>query len=352
MRSFTQAQLSRPVPPGLVWLVGEVMESRGRQRLFEQQRPEALETLRQIALIQSAESSNRIEGVTVERARLTPLVLGKTAPRDRSEEEIVGYRRALSWIHERQEALTLTPSTLRELHKLAQEGVSGDAGQYKRLDNDIIEVWPDGRRHVRFQTLPKEQVEDAIEQLCLAYQHALNDSLVLPILAIASAVFDFLCIHPFRDGNGRVSRLLTLLLLYQHQFRVGRFVSLERVIEQTKQGYYDALYASSQGWHQGHHDLVPWWSYFLSTLRRAYGEFEQSVEQATPPRGAKTQLIEQAIDAAPRAFVFSDLTEQLPHISKEQIRKVLRRMRDDGLLSCQGQGRGALWQKAGTDPNK
>ncbi len=352
MKSFSEQKLSKSGPPGLLWLVGGVMESRGRQELFENRRPEVLKSLRQMAIIQSTESSNRIEGVTVSRERLAPLVLGKTRPKDRSEDEIVGYRRALSWIHEEHATIGFTPETLRELHRLAQSGVSGDAGQYKQVDNDIIEVLPTGAHRLRFRTLPMAQVPKAVEQLCLAYSRATTDSLLLPVLAIASAVLDFLCIHPFRDGNGRVSRLLTLLLLYHHQFRVGRFISIERIIEQTKEGYYDALQASSQGWHEGKHDLIPWWSYFLSTLKRTYGEFEQSIEQMSTSHGAKTQNVEEMITELGNPFRFSELTERLPHISKEQIRKVVRRLRDDGVLKCSGRGRGAVWHKVGTKPTK
>lgn len=305
-----------------------------------------------MALIQSAESSNRIEGVTVSRERLAPLVLGKTEPKDRSESEIVGYRRALSWIHEEHARIEMTPGTLRQLHRLAQSGVSGDAGQYKRVENDIIEVQASGEHRLRFRTVGKDEVEEATEQLCLAYGHALSQGALLPVLAIGSMVLDFLCIHPFRDGNGRVSRLLTLLLLYQQGFRVGRFISLERVTEQTKEGYYDALLSSSQGWHEGMHEQVPWWSYFLSTLRRAYGEFERSVEQLGGGRGAKSQSVEQVIEELGNCFGVSELIERLPHVSKEQIRKVLRRLRDEGVLRCQGRGRGARWHKGGTESRK
>ena len=231
-------------------------------------------------------------------------------------------------------------------------GVSGDAGQYKQVDNDIIEILPSGRRQVRFRTLPKERVKNAVEQLCLAYQDVTNNDRLLPALAIASATLDFLCIHPFRDGNGRVSRLLTLLLLYRHQFHVGRFISIERIIEQTKEDYYNTLQASSVGWHQDGHDLVPWWSYFLSTLKRAYGEFEHSVEQLSAYRGAKTQSVEQVIAQLGDSFRFAELAEHLPHVSPMQVRKVLRAMRDKGSLECIGRGRGAMWHKRGTNSKK
>jgi len=199
-----------------------------------------------------------------------------------------------------------------------------------------------------------KEVPKAIEQLCMAYKRVNNNGLILPVLAVANAVLDFLCIHPFRDGNGRVSRLLTLLLLYHHQFRAGRLISIERIIEQTKEGYYDALYASSQNWMEGHHDLLPWWSYFLSTLKRTYSEFERSMEQVPRRRGVKTESIEQAIAEVGESFKLAEIGRRLEHVSKEQIRKVVRRMRDGGELECEGRGRGAIWHKVkgGTDSNK
>ena len=247
MKSFTPSQLSRSIPLGLSWMIGTVMEGKGRQELFEHQSPEKLRTLRQQAIVQSTESSNRIEGVTVERERLLPLVLGKTKPRDRSEEEIVGYRQALSHIHENHAHCAIDANEIKHLHALAQGGHSADAGEYKRRDNDIIQLFPDGRREVRFSTVEASQTLEAMKQLQMAYEHTLQQGLLPPLLLIANTVFDFLCIHPFRDGNGRVSRLLTLLLLYQHGYRVGRYISLERIIEETKESYYEALHASSAG---------------------------------------------------------------------------------------------------------
>jgi len=260
MTSFSKAHLTRSIPVGLSWLLGQVMECRGRQTLHEAQRPEVLETLRQTALIQSAESSNRIEGVTVDADRLGPLVRGRVQPRDRPEEEIVGYRRALSWLHREHGAIPMEPETLLELHRLAQQGMVGDAGRWKTRRSDIIELLPSGETRLRFRTVAPEEVPDRIAGLCRAYDHVVTQRLLPPLLAAASLVLDLTCIHPFRDGNGRVSRLVTLLLLYSHGYRVGRFISVERVIEETKEDYYEALRRSSIGWHAREHDLVPWWS--------------------------------------------------------------------------------------------
>ena len=241
MMSFRGNYLGRlALPVSSVWLVGDVAEAKGRQALYLDKSPEILTALRETALVQSVESSNRIEGVTVAPERLRPLVLENDRPRDRSEEEIQGYRRALELIHAEAKNLAITPELLQRLHATIQEG-SGDAGQWKQVDNEIIEL--------------REGAP--------------------PLVAVAALVFDFLCIHPFRDGNGRISRLLTLLALYQHGYEVGRYVSLERLIEESQSEYYDVLHRSSDGWHEGRHDLIPWLSFFLAILKRAYRELDR-----------------------------------------------------------------------------
>lgn len=322
------------------------MESRGRQELYEKQSPEVLRTLRELAIVQSTESSNRIEGVTVEPGRLRPLVLGRARPRDRSEEEIVGYRNALNWVHTDPAAISVTPETIQRLHAIAQAG-AGDAGQWKARDNEIIEVLPDGRRVVRFRPVGARETPAAVEQLCLGYRHVTGQDLLPPLLGGANFVFDFLCIHPFRDGNGRVSRLLSLLLLYHHGFGVGRYVSLERLIEDSKESYYDALQRSSEGWHEGRHDLIPWWSYFLGILRSAYREFEDRVGTIRAPRGAKTETVQRAILAFPGEFAISDVERACPGVSREMIRLVLRALQEEKRIVCLGRGRSAKWRRIG-----
>jgi len=277
MRSFRDGFLHRlQLPLSSVWLMTDIAEAKGRQHLYLQQPPATLSSLRQTALIQSVESSNRIEGVTVAPARLEPLVLGNERPRDRSEEEIRGYRRALELIRAEASGLAIDPPLLQRLHALIQEG-AGDAGQWKRVNNDIVEMRAGAPPRVRFRTLPAAEVETAVEEICLSYRHALDQERVPPLLAAAALVFDFLCIHPFRDGNGRISRLLTLLSLEQLGYEVGRYVSLERLIEESREDYYDVLHRSSEGWHEGRHDLLPWLNYFLAILRRAWFELEERV---------------------------------------------------------------------------
>jgi len=275
MMSFRSNYLSAlSLPLSSVWLLTDIAEAKGRQGLFARS-PERLTSLRQTALVQSVESSNRIEGVTVAPDRLRPLVLEDARPRDRSEEEIQGYRRALELIHADARNLAITPELLQRLHAIIQEG-SGDAGQWKRVNNEIIELREGAAPIVRFRPVSVAETPAAVEELCLLYRHALNQDLAPPLVAVAALVLDFLCIHPFRDGNGRISRLLTLLALYQHDFEVGRYISLERLVEESRTDYYEVLQLSSQGWHEGRHDLLPWLNYFLTILKRAYREWEKA----------------------------------------------------------------------------
>lgn len=345
MMSFRDGRLTRlSLPTAAVWLIGDIMEVKGRQELYARQSPDLLKALREMALIQSVESSNRIEGVTVEPSRLRPLVLGSARPKDRSETEIRGYRRALSLIHTNASALTVTPSLLRRLHKTIQDG-AGDAGTWKRTDNDIIELAAGQPPRVRFKPTAAAATSAAIEELCLRYRAALDQEQVPPLLAAAAAVFDFLCIHPFRDGNGRVSRLLTLLILYQHGFEVGRYISLDRIVEEEKPRYYDALQASSRGWHEGRHDLEPWLLYLLSVLRSASLQFQDRAGRMRAPRGAKGALVEDAIEGFLGTFTLSQIEHACPGVSRDMIRAVLKRLSQDGRVRCLARGPGAAWER-------
>lgn len=275
MMSFRGNYLGRlSLPVSSAWLLSDISEAKGRQALYLQNPPEILTSLRETALVQSVESSNRIEGITVAPERLRPLVLENAPPRDRSEEEILGYRRALDLIFSEADRLAITPELLQRLHTTIQEG-SGDAGQWKRVDNEIIELREGAPPLVRFRPTRVAETPAAVEELCLLYRHALNQDLAPPLVAVAVLIFDFLCIHPFRDGNGRVSRLLTLLALLRNGYEAGRYVSLERLIEESRAEYYEALHRSSQGWHEGRHDLLPWLHYFLAILKRAYRELDR-----------------------------------------------------------------------------
>ena len=319
------------------------MEARGKQDLWIRQKPGVLDVLREQAIIQSAESSNRIEGVTVNASRLRPLIIGRARPRDRSEEEVAGYRAALDWIFSRKKHVAVTPEVIRRLHALAQGGSSGDAGEWKKRNNEIIEVLPGGERSVRFVPVSANKTPAAMEMLWRRYDDAIHEKRVPSLLIVAAFVLDFLCIHPFRDGNGRVSRLATSLLLESHGFRVARYISLERLIEESKEEYYRALKLCSQGWHEGRNEIIPWWNYFLGMVRNAYKEFEHQVESAAA-RPAKGDLVRQTVLAQDEEFTLADMAAQLPAASPQLIKKVLAEMKKTGRLRLAGRGRGARWE--------
>lgn len=340
-----------PIPTAAVWLLTDIAEAKGRAQLYVRQSPQILKALRETALVQSAESSNRIEGVTVERARLRPLVIGAARPRDRSEQEVQGYRRALGLIHGSWARLPVTPRTIRRLHALSMAG-SGDAGRYKQVDNEIVELRPGAPPLVRFRPTPASETAAAIDELCRAYRAALEERVVPDLVAVGALTFDFLCVHPFRDGNGRISRLLTLLALYQRGHDVGRYVSTERLIEDSREDYYDALHRSSVGWHDGRHDLLPWLGYFLSIVRRAYVEFEERAGDVRAPRGAKTSLVLEAIDRFNAPFAIAELERKCPGVSRDMVRRVLRDLKARGAVAVTGHGPGARWSRRGTTSKK
>lgn len=352
MMSFRGGRLRElTLPTGTVWLMTDIAESKGRQELYAKQSPQMLKALQEMALVQSVESSNRIEGVTVAPERLRPLVVGHARPRDRSEQEIQGYRRALNLIHTHAAKMPITPELLQRLHGTIQEGGS-DAGQWKQVENEIIEFRQNAPPFVRFRPVAVAETPAAVEEMCLSYGTLVEQRELQPLVAVAALVFDFLCIHPFRDGNGRISRLLTLLALYQHGYEVGRFISLERIVEESRAEYYEALYRSSQGWHEGQHDLLPWLNYFLGVLRRAYREFEERAGQVKTPRGAKTALVEAAIEVFPGDFTLADVERACPGVSRDMVRLVLRDMQKNGRVSCLGRGPGATWRKKGNTPKR
>lgn len=262
--------------------------------------------------------------------------MGNTRPRDRSEEEIVGYRLALNRVHTEQRKIPISPDTCLHLHALAQGGTSGDAGRWKTTQNDIIEILPDGRREIRFRPLAPDKVPEAMEELCLGYRHAIEQLHVTPLLASACLILDFLCIHPFRDGNGRIFRLLTLLALYHHGHEVGRFISHERIVEQTKEDYHDVLKMSSVGWHEGVHDVMPWFNYLLSIWRMACREFEERAGRQRPLRGSKTDLVEYALQKIVSPFGIADVERLCPNVSRDTIRLVMNRWRAEGRLEILG----------------
>jgi Fic family protein len=336
------------IPLAASWYLGDLGEARGKQELFTKQSPQKLKVLREHALIESAISSNRIEGVTVDQARVGTVVFGKSRLRDRDEQEVRGYRDALRLIHEQGARLPISEDSILRLHRISHAG-SGDAGQYKEKDSDIIEKLPDGRARVRFKTVAAARAPAFTREMVELWRDCLRERWVPPLIGLPAMNLDFLCIHPFRDGNGRVSRLLLLLQCYHLGFEVGRYISLERLIEENKERYYETLEQSSQGWHEGEHDPWPYINFTLYILRTAYKEFEERVGQIASPKGAKTELARSAIERARDPFRIADIQRDCPGVSVDLIRQVLKRMRDNGEVECLGRGQSAQWQKTQGD---
>ncbi len=346
-KSFKNSVLDRQhLSQSLLQSVRLVGEYRGKEALFKQQSPQVLQALRESAVIQSTESSNRIEGVVAPPQRIRDLVAKRTEPANRSEQEIAGYRDVLNTIHTNFADMPLTSNLVLQLHRDLFQFVPGGGGRWKATDNDITETRPDGTKVVRFKPLAAHLTSDAMTRLHDAYREKLDAGTVEPLLLLSAYVFDFLSIHPFADGNGRMARLLSLLLLYQAGYEVGRYISLESVIEQTKESYYDSLHTSSQGWHEAQHSLVPWWEYFVGVmLVKAYREFEDRVGVTSARRGAKRDMIRDAVKRLPRQFRYADLERALPAVSRPTIARALRELRAEGAIRCPKPGRDATWEK-------
>ena len=332
------------VPAAAAWYLADLGESRGKQDLYVRQAPQKLQELREHALIESAVSSNRIEGIEIDRRRVGTIIFGKPPLRDRNEEEVRGYRDALRMIHEGTADLPISMKIILDLHRLCRNGTA-DAGKLKEKEGDIIEKYPDGRVRVRFKTVSPKQTMPYIEELISLYDSCLEEKAIHPLIALAGFNLDFLCIHPFRDGNGRASRLLLLLQCYQLGYDVGRYISLERLIEENKERYYETLEQSSIGWHEGKHDPWPYINYLLFIIKSAYKEFENRLGQIKSPRGAKTQIIEAAIRNFRGSFSLSRLEGACPGVSRDMIRLTLRNLREQGIVECLGRGPGAEWRK-------
>ena len=333
--SFTAKQASA---------IQAIGEYRGKQQLYTQQTPQILEDLRTAAMIESVISSNRLEGITAAPDRIEALVLKPTTPAGRSEEEIAGYRDALEELHGHSERFPVNANTLLHFHDMINRYTAELGGRWKRVDNVILERY-DGTERVRFRPTPAAETPSAVAQFVNAYDMAIHHDRREPLVVIPLATLDFLCIHPFEDGNGRCSRLLMLLLLYHFGYEVGRYISLERVIEQSKQTYYETLEASSKNWHQGKHDPHPWLNYSWGVLIAAYKEFAERVGTIQTARGSKTERVRSAVMRKLGEFAISDIERDCPTVSRDMIRVVLNQMRDEGLVVLRGKGRGAKWTK-------
>lgn len=325
--------------------IAQINEYKGRQELHRKQSPEVLETLQEIATIQSIESSNRIEGIKVSNEQLKEIMSQKTTPRDRSEAEISGYRDVLAMIHASADHIPVKPQTILQLHRDMYRYLPQSGGKWKAADNIIEQTMPDGTKQVRFISVKAFMVPQAMEELGHSFNTHRNQEEIDDLLLIFAFILDFLCIHPFTDGNGRMSRLLTLLLLYQAGFEVGRFVSLERITEESKETYYESLYKSSQGWHDGVHNPMPWIEYALGVLMAAYKEFEERVNLAENQRGTKANLVMETILRFHGEFSIQEIEQACPNVSRPTMHRVLAVLKNEGMVDCIVPGRHARWKR-------
>lgn len=326
-----------------VWFLNDLAEYRGKQELFAKQSPQKLARLRENAIIESAVASNRIEGVEIDRRRVGTVVFGKGILRDRNEQEVRGYQAALEWIHTEADHLPLNMETILRLHALSHpEGY--DSGKFKEHDGEIIEKHPDGRVTLRFKPMSAAETPGAVENACRLADRLFKEQQVPPLVVWAALNLDFLCVHPFRDGNGRVSRLLLLLSLYRMGFTAGRYISLERLIEQSKARYYETLQQSSLGWHEGKHELWPYTNYLLFTLKELYAEFERRVGEMSAPRGEKSEVVLAAIQRRTGAFALAEIEKECPGVGRDWIRAILFQLKKEGRIACSGMGKAARWK--------
>lgn len=329
------------VPAKSAAALGEAGAGRGREEAFRRQNPQVLEGLMEVALIQSSASSNAIEQITAAPGRVTELVQDKTTPKGRSEEEIAGYRKVLETIHASAEHIPLSASVVLQFHRDIYAFSPVPGGRFKSTQNEVARFDRGGNKlQVIFEGTSPPETPGAMDELHERHFTAVREGAHAPLLLAGAYVFDFLMIHPFNDGNGRMSRLLTLLLLYQCGHEVGRFISLEKLVEESKETYYESLEKSTAGWDQGKHDIWPWLNYFLGIVIAAYEEFEARAGNLTSGRGSKTLRIKQYLRSSTAdVFTFDDVQQALPDVSSDHIRSVLRKLRDEGIVESPGRGR-------------
>ena len=341
--------INRPkdlLTPEVVSILTRLHECRGRQELFIEAEADVLTALLEVAKIQSTGASNRIEGIYTTDERLTAIVRDKVMPRNRNEEEISGYRDVLATIHESYEYIAPRPNNILQLHRdLYSFSSSAVGGVYKNSDNIIAEKHADGTETVRFRPVPAFQTADAILNLCTRYNDAIEVGTYDPLLLMPVFILDFLCIHPFNDGNGRMSRLLTLLLLYRAGFIVGKYISIEMLIEKSKDSYYEALQASSQNWHENGNDYLPFLKYMLGVVVKAYNEFEDRVEYLRHRKMTKAERIKDLIEKTPGKISKKEIAQACPDISVTTIERTLAELVASGFIDKIGVGRSTAYVK-------
>ncbi len=331
------------IPLQSTWYLTDISYMQGLQELYKKQIPQRLKVMREQALIESAISSNRIEGVEVDQSRIGTLIFGKPMLRDRNEEEVQGYRNALNLIHSQTTKLSISEKTILQLHRFCR-GDIWDAGKYKEKDVDIIQKYSNGSQRIRFKTVSPKETPIMMKKMILLWQEGIQEKWIHPLILLGALNLDFLCIHPFRDGNGRVSRLLLLLNCYYIGIEVGRYISIERLIEMHKERYYETLEESSFKWHEGIHNPWPYINFLLFIINSAYKEFKERVGIVKESRGAKTEIVHSIIKKQKLAFTIADIQKQCPGVSIDMLRHLLKQLKANEKVKCLGRGKYAQWE--------
>ncbi len=326
--------------PDIVSLLTTIHEYRGKEALFMEAKRDVLDQLVEVARIQSTDASNRIEGIYTSDDRLRKIVMDKTAPKSRNEREIAGYRDVLTTIHENYEYIPVKALSILQLHRdLFKYSGTNIGGNYKATDNEITEVDSEGNKTVRFQPVPAWETSDSVFQLCKAYNDIVGKPDVDPLLIIPMFILDFLCIHPFSDGNGRMSRLLTLLLLYKCGYNVGKYISIEKVINENREAYYEELQKSSTGWHEGNNDYIPFVRYLLGIIVAAYRDFSSRVSLLGLQGLSKKEIVRELIKDNMGRITAAEIMEKCPDISHITVQRALKELMDNGDIIKIGGGR-------------
>ena len=327
MREFSYEYLkNKQWDKDILGYIGLIHEYKGKQQLYLKQKPMELDRLVEIAKIQSTESSNAIEGIITTNTRLKQLMTDKTAPRNRNEQEILGYRAVLEMVHENFEYMPISANVILQLHrKLYSFLPTSFGGKFKTTSNEIDEIRQDGTVVVRFKPLEPYETPEASEDVCNAYNKIIASGEVDPLVVIPTFIHDFLCIHPFNDGNGRMSRILTTLLLYKSGYVVGKYISLEKKIHDNKAEYYDALHLSSEGWRDCKNDDTPFTKYILGTILSAYRDFEERLEIVSEKKSAR-DMVKEVFNVKLGKITKSDIMEYCPTLSRSAVEKALREL--------------------------
>ena len=344
MRDFNYSQIrEQKWDSDILGYIAAIYKEAGKQEQYLKQRPEELEKLVEIAKIQSIEASNAIEGIVTTSTRIKQLVEEKTTPRNRDEQEIAGYRDVLNIIHESFDAIPISRNYILQLHKIMYSHMNNPiAGQTKNVQNYISATYPDGHTEILFTPLAPYETPAALDRICEEYNRVIGNLEVEPLIAIPVFIHDFLCIHPFNDGNGRMSRLLTTLLLYRDGFYVGKYISLEAKIAKNKDLYYDALGRSQHGWHEGTEDNMPFIKYFLGIILAAYKDFEDrfSIVETKLPA---VEMVKKATQNEIGKFTKQDIRELCPSLSVSSIEGSLRKLVNAGEIKREGSGKSTCY---------